>query len=154
MNNKPQQMGVPIGISLLLVVFVLLALITFATLSYVSSDVDNTLSLNVANTTKTYYEADSIAQTTLKTVHDTVKDASVASVNDEEFFSELQAKLDDYDVSMRDDKIYISYLTQVNDNESIFSEIEVSENGSYKVTKWQLLYTSEWTSTTEFPVFQ
>ncbi len=33
MNNKPQQMGVPIGTSLLLVVFVLLALITFATLS-------------------------------------------------------------------------------------------------------------------------
>ncbi len=154
MNNKPQQMGVPIGISLLLVVFVLLALITFATLSYVSSDVDNAFSRNVANATTAYYMADSIAQTTLKSVHDTVQEASAASESDEELFSELQKELHGYDVRMQDAKIYISYLTEVNDNESILSEIEVGESGSYKVTKWQLLYTSEWTSTTEFPVFQ
>ncbi len=151
MNNKPQQMGVPIGTSLLLVVFVLLALITFATLSYVSADTDNKLSQSVADTTKEYYAAESKAHTTLMEIHSSLQNLTYS---DEDFSDELKSTFPDYTVEMRDTQIYLSFLTVVDEKESILSEILVMPQGDYSITKWQLLYTQEWVSNTEFPVFQ
>ncbi len=151
MNNKTQNMGVPIGTSLLLVVFVLLALITFATLSYVSANTDNKLSQNVADTTTSYYKAEEAAQKTLMQIHEAIMAVSDSDI--EEMHLELQAGLDGYNVEMRNDSIFVSFETVVSDQESIFSEVEVLSDGEYEITRWQLLYTEEWESSTEFPVF-
>ncbi len=151
MNNKAPNMGVPIGTSLLLVVFVLLALITFATLSYVSADTDNKLSQNVADATTAYYKAEEAAQTTLMQIHAVVTDTVQQDIQKQ--YEELSNILRDYNIVMRDDKVYISYETIVSDVESLYSEIEVLPNGDFNIIRWQLLYTEEWESNNEFPVF-
>ncbi len=150
--NKPQQMGVPIGTSLLLVVFVLLALITFATLSLVSANSDNNLSQNVADTTKEFYAADAQAQIKLSEIHKILMGTSSDNMSD--LYDELKESLSGYTVEMNNDKILVSFDTPVDEQESIHSEISVNLDGSYEVTKWQLLYTEEWESSTAFPVFQ
>ncbi len=149
--NKPQQMGVPIGTSLLLVVFVLLALITFATLSFVSANSDNNLSKNVATTTEEFYAADTKAQIKLAELHAILE--STSSDTKMDLYDELSG-LSDYSVELRENNIYVSFDTPVDEQESIHSEVKLNLDGSYEVTRWQLLYIEEWESSTAFPVFQ
>lgn len=62
--RKKTRMGLNIGTSSILLVFVLLCMVTFAALSYVSANGDYKLSRSLADRTAAYYEADGKAEAT------------------------------------------------------------------------------------------
>ncbi len=117
-----------------------------------SADTDNKLSQNVADETTQFYTTDSGAQVNLAYIHDTL--LSTATLEGDELYKALQTKLSEHTIEQRDGKIFISYETVLDEQESLFCEIEVLSGGDYNITRWQLLYTEEWNSSTEFPVFQ
>ena len=56
--NKQKKGFIHIGFSSILMVFTMLCLVTFATLSLITANSDYRLSLKVAEKTTAYYEAD------------------------------------------------------------------------------------------------
>lgn len=62
LNKKGPQIGLNIGASSILVVFILLCLVTFSVLSLVSANADLKLSKRVAEHTREYYDATSEAE--------------------------------------------------------------------------------------------
>ena len=68
-STKQNSVHINIGSSSILLVFVILCLIAFATLSIVSANADAKLSNKVAERTTAYYEAHNEAIATIATVH-------------------------------------------------------------------------------------
>lgn len=66
-KEKGPKAGLNIGASSVLVVFVILALVTFSVMSLVSAKADYKLSQNIAERTRAYYDATSEASKTLET---------------------------------------------------------------------------------------
>ena len=73
MSNRQKSSGVSfsngIGSSSLLVTFIILCLVSFATLSIVSANADYKLSDKVLERTTAYYEASNEAETQLSQLH-------------------------------------------------------------------------------------
>ena len=63
--RKKKRMGLNIGTSSILLVFVLLCMVTFAALSYVSANADYKLSRSLADRTSAYYDAVNSAEEAL-----------------------------------------------------------------------------------------
>jgi hypothetical protein len=64
--NKQKKEFIHIGFSSILMVFTMLCLVTFATLSLITANSDYRLSLKVAEKTTAYYEADTAARNYLQ----------------------------------------------------------------------------------------
>ena len=64
--NKQKKGFIHIGFSSILMVFTMLCLVTFATLSLITANSDYRLSLKVAEKTTAYYEADTAARNYLQ----------------------------------------------------------------------------------------
>lgn len=100
MNNTPalqppsgqstrsrKSFGMNAGSSSILLIFVILCLISFATLSIVSANADHKLSRKVLDRTCAYYEACNQAEETLASVDRTLAGIYDASSSEEEYFS-------------------------------------------------------------------
>ncbi len=74
LKKKGPQIGLNIGASSILVVFIVLCLVTFAVLSLVSANADYKLSKRVADRTTSYYLATSEAQKQLGEMADAPRD--------------------------------------------------------------------------------
>jgi hypothetical protein len=79
--RKQPSIGVSVGASSILVIFVMLCLTTFATLSLVSANRDFILSQKTAESTTLYYSADSLAEARLAEIDQILQDAQAASNN-------------------------------------------------------------------------
>ncbi len=146
--KKSQQMGVPIGTSLLLVVFVLLALITFATLSLVTARTDKRFSQDTANATQQYYAADAIANTSLRFIDEQLVDI-LANVTDRQgYFDTIKSRLPDLEYIESDEHLFATFSTPVNENEIIESTISIGydEEQRFEIVSWKLVYIAEWES--------
>lgn len=79
-EQKGPQVGFNVGASLILVIFVIIALVTFAVMSIAAANADYKLSKSVAARNMAYYEAVSAAHRTLSDeVH---KDRAVSEIVD------------------------------------------------------------------------
>ncbi len=86
-----QSTGINIGGSSILVIFVLLCLTTFATLSMVSANADYKLALKSAEALEKYYAADAVAEEVLAQVNAVLLSAAVTS--QEEYLSKVSIGL-------------------------------------------------------------
>lgn len=73
-NEKRSAGGVNVGASSILIIFILLCLVTFATLSVVSARADYTLSEKSAATTTAYYTACNYAEARLADIDNTLRE--------------------------------------------------------------------------------
>ena len=148
MNNKLRG-GVNIGTSSILVAFVLLCLVTFAALTFLSANSDYRLSLEAANRTTEYYNANSQAELLLADI-----DASLASLldscdNEAMYYSSISELFVDNDlINVVDDTpSYISYSIPMNSTQEIHVELRAhypdSNDSSYfYVEQWNTLNVS------------
>lgn len=140
--------GSALGISLILVVFILLCLITFGTLSYLQAKANNALSLSSTENTLAYYKADIAAKETLQQI-----DTMLAlNYNEESFYwytLTLQAAFTDLQDTQvlsaayepEGDAVAFSYTTPVSDTEVLRTTIELiypATDVYYKIVGWQL----------------
>ncbi len=136
--------GNSLGISLILVVFILLCLITFATLSYMLSAKEKELSDSVAESVVTFYEADMIAQERLKEIDEQLFECYEQAGSQEEY-KELVV---DY-CEQAEGLIFketeqvgtITFKTQVSEKEELVSILEIlypTSDYLYDIVSWTL----------------
>ncbi len=156
--KKTIEVGVPIGTSLMLMVFVLTCLITFAALSFISSNNDNEMSISTANSSDEYYEAESKAQENLKEIDQVLKE-EYNSKGSSYLTSALDILSDneEYMVEKIDGTNYLSFNIEVDEEESLNAKIELlspkSGQGFYEIREWKLVYTGDWEADDTLPVF-
>lgn len=145
---RGKMKGNSIGISLILVVFILLCLITFGTLSYMLAESDNEMSISSAENIVEYYNGDMTAQEMLKEVDEVLADTYWMSGDEASYISNLEAAFEDYgavEVVAGEDGNFVVFTTVISDTEILRSELEIcypATEGYYRVESWTLEYTS------------
>lgn len=89
MKNKAKGFGINVGTSSILLIFVTLSLVSFATLSLVSANADKRLSQKIADRTKSYYEACNNAESSIATIDATLRQIYAQSASADEYFSQV-----------------------------------------------------------------
>ena len=144
------------GISLMVLIFLSLCLITFSLLSLSGATADETLSQKAADRTTEYYEAVTAANQLLAKI-----DMELAGYLKETESAYLEACADISnalpDVSWEDGKILFS--VPVNDKQILQVELTVAypRNESdtlYQITAWETVNTGEWTADRSQNVFR
>lgn len=128
-KNGP-EFHVNVGSSSILLIFVILCLISFATLSIVSANADARLSRRVVERTTAYYEACNLAQANIADL-----DHTLAAVY-EECFDE-----DEYYLAAGRGK---TYTFAISDLQTLSVSVEIlypDQDGApfYRITSWQVL---------------
>jgi len=150
--SKAKQHGTHIGTSSILVIFMLLALITFATLSYISARSDYLLSQKAAERTTAYYEADKIASYYLADVENTLADLYYRSENEAEFKTAVLSTFSNNDtfiVSTTESLTIINYSISISDTQDLYVELEIQypqsiDSQFYRILSWQTVSNIDW----------
>lgn len=129
-REKKHSAGINIGSASILLIFVTLCLVSFATLAIVSANADSKLSKRVLERTTAYYEACNSAEEALASIDSTLADVYVRSASADEYFAAVGHSK--------------SYTIPVTDIQTLQVIIEIqypeSENDSfYTITSWQVL---------------
>lgn len=157
-GNKKHSPVVNIGSSLLLVIFLVLCLVTFATLSLSSARSDYGFSSRLAERKTDYYRASSQAETILDQI-DTVLAEAYKNARGT-YYSTVEKKLsaltpvvdtDDVvlELNISAEKPSVSYQVPVNDKQFLSVVLELlpadkEEAGFYRVTQWKVVSQAEW----------
>ena len=152
--KKNNYLGIPAGTSLLMVVMVLITLIAFSTISFVSANRDYQLSKDVGITTQEFYHADCIAQEKLMLIDKTLQELYLNSSTEEDYFKKVAEHPWEYDMLQESDA-YISYIVAVNDNEQLLCKMKIQypENiEALEIITWKLEYRKEWEGNSTAPV--
>ncbi len=134
--------GSMIGVSLIFVVFVLLCLVTFGTLSLMLSIQDNELSLSVTENVEQFYEADMLAQEQLQSIDTKLHELYDSYDSIETYAEGLSLVLEeDIILTLEDDMIFLEFTTTVSENEALYSKLAVvytADGVSYSINTWAL----------------
>ena len=132
--SKKREFRVNVGTSSILLIFVVLCLVAFATLSIVSAGADYRLSQKVAQRTADYYEAANQAEKYIATIDQTLQRAYLTTENEEAY----------YDTVGRSK----SYLIPISELQSLSIKLDIlypttDDAPFYKLTTWQVITTGE-----------
>jgi len=115
--KKKFSSGMNVGTSSVLIIFVLLCLVCFAALSFLSANSDYNLSKQTAKRTTEYYEANRIAELYLANIEGLMSKLYSSNVDESEYYNSIEDLFSDNDmimVSSEDDNVYISYSVAIN----------------------------------------
>lgn len=139
MKNKSRPAGIGTGYLSLMMIFVVLCLTILAALSFSAAESERKYSEKSAAYTKAYYEADTRAKLTLAMV------TEIASEYEDYSDFMLLAELDEVEGASYEsypDRIEISWTTEINERQSIYSAVTVSDNGA-DITDWRTIQGDE-----------
>lgn len=141
-ENKRQAPFVNVGSSLLLVVFLLMCLITFATLSFSSARSDESFSQRIADRKTEYYTASNKAERLLAQIDQLLDNADPANLD----FAAINSL--DADVAYDPDAATLSYQVAINDKQAldVVLVLEEDEDRHYRIERWQTVTTRKWES--------
>lgn len=133
-NKKGPTFGLNIGSSSILLIFLILCLVSFATLSIVSAHADSKLSRKVLERTTAYYEACNEAETALANIDSTLSSIYRESANPEAYFEAVGHQK--------------SYTIPISELQALHVTIEIlypenADDTFYRITSWQIVNTSE-----------
>lgn len=132
--SKKREFRVNVGTSSILLIFVTLCLVAFATLSIVSANADYRLSRKVADRTTAYYEAANQAENYIASIDQTLRSVYSSVENEADYFSTVGHSK--------------SYLVAISDLQSLSIKLDIlypaSDQGPfYQLTSWQVITTGE-----------
>lgn len=134
MNLKSKGFGMNVGTSSILLIFVTLCLVSFATLSLVSANADRKLSTKVADRTVAYYNACNKAEQSIANIDATLKQVYSQVGNKDEYFAQVGYS--------KTYAIPISELQTLNVHLSILYP-ENSAGPFYEINTWKIITTGE-----------
>lgn len=140
--KQKKQTFINIGLSSILVIFVLLCLVTFATLSLVTANTDYRLSEKSRERSHAYYEACNEAERLLAHTDDTLLEIYGHSASEEDYLSRFK---DTFDVPENQ----ISYSIKMTDTQELLISIvpvypKNSGDTFYEIESWKIRNTAEW----------
>ncbi len=127
---KQKNLGVNIGSSSILLIFVLLCLVSFATLSIVSAHADINLNKKIEERMTSYYEACNSAETSIAEIDHTLSDLYASGISEEEYFKQVGHT--------------ISYAIPISDTQSLNIELTIrypKQSGEtfYSISSWKVI---------------
>lgn len=127
MKNKFQTIN--IGSSSILMIFIILCLVCFASLSLISSNADYSLSERCADKTIAYYQATNTAESNIASIDQTLHENASSLTRDEYFLSVGDS---------------ISFYVPINDQQSLFVDLETlypdsESTSSYRLKNYQVV---------------
>ena len=142
---KKKSIGVNVGSSSILLIFVILCLVSFATLSIVSANADYRLGQKILTRTTAYYEACNQAEESIAAIDRTLWDVYENSADSEEYFATVGHSK--------------SYLIPVSDLQNLDIEIEIlypqnTGDACYRIVSWQLVSADQIDYDDSLPVLQ
>ena len=143
--EKKIRGGVNVGTSSVLVSFMLLCMVCFAALTYVTARSDYALSRQTAQRTTEYYEANRLAELYMTNIEGLLSKRVRSCNNASEFYSSIPALFSDNDsvtVSAEpgaDDQVLMSYVVPINEN----LELHVSLKAHYPDNEDQTVFNIE-----------
>lgn len=149
--KKNRASFINIGFSSIVMVFIMICLVTFATLSVLTAHSDYRLSQKMADKTTAYYKADAIARDMLELLDDQLfdiylKDSSsngfyeALAVTD--FFAHAPSDIQNITVEDLEDDIIISYQVPISEVQTLHVSLQVNyplaESECFTtITRWQ-----------------
>ncbi|MBQ8821099.1 MAG: hypothetical protein IJZ82_00475 [Lachnospiraceae bacterium] len=132
--SKKREFRVNVGTSSILLIFVVLCLVAFATLSIVSANADYKLSRKVADRTTAYYAATNQAESYIASIDQTLQNVYFSAESEEAYFSTVGHSK--------------SYLVPISDLQSLSIKLDIlypasEEEPFYRITSWQVITTGE-----------
>jgi len=149
-----------VGTSFMLVIFIILALVSFATISLVSAKADNKLSLSMAETVVIFYDGQTEAHKTLEEIDEKLTEI-YQNVETEQAFNQQVKELfedkEEYNLD-HEENLYLSYETKISDDKILNSRLEITYptnegKGFYQILEWNTINIVPWEPTSEMPVF-
>lgn len=162
MNSKKQRRtagtGLGVGVSSILVIFVLLCLVTFATLSLVSARADWTLSQKAAAHTTAAETAANTAEQTLAKADALLADCYAGAADEADYRARAKAALATLGTLREaDGKLYFDFVTEVSDTQTLNASLRVlwpaAGGGFYEIARWQTVSTGAWQPDDGLPVY-
>lgn len=151
MENKKKSFasGINVGSSSILVTFVLLCLVTFAALSFVSANADNKLALKIADRTKVYYAANNTAEIYLLNADSLLSKHYEDCSNSKEYFDGVNDLFIDNDsavVEVSGDDTYINFYIEMSDSQQLDVSLKVVypdsvDQDMFEITRWETVST-------------
>lgn len=168
-KRRKSYPAVQFGTSLMLVVFMILCLTAFATLSLSSAMRDYEYSKKAADKTSDYYKADAAAGCRLAEIDTILKEtaqanqASGASGQDpDSYMGKVLDRLQDeamFDTLTEEDSSnpQITYNVPVNERQSLrvtlaLNTPDTSGDRLYRIVQWKEISSQEWNNSTTLPV--
>ena len=132
------------GISYLLVIFVILCFVTFAVLSLSSAQKDQKNARKLADRQTAYCKANSEAAGILKEIQKAVKEEAV---------KEELTKIDGVDVTEDGENLQVDYAVEMTESQRLEAAVSIDlMSRKSRVVKWKESAASEWKETTTLPV--
>ena len=155
-SRKKQSSFSSIGITSLVLIFVMLCLLTFSVLSLVTARADLRLSQKNAERTSAYYDAENRANDVLLSVISCIeeyKDSPDASV----FYQKLRERLDGQNGILFTGADSLEYEVLLDKEQLLSVSLEISyetyDDGShYRILAWNTVSTHEWESGGSLPL--
>lgn len=152
--KKKHFMGLNIGSSSILVIFILLCLVTFAALSVISANADYKMSCRIAERTSDYYDANNQAQEYLAVIDEAMHSCIQNSADIENYRNNLSSYLaktqKNISVGYGSDNITLDYRITMTQSQSLhvtlrgFYPIPPDSSELYEVQSWQIEHTESW----------
>ncbi len=148
--RQKNSFGLNIGSSSILVIFILLCLITFATLSLVSANADYKLSKRIAARTDSYYAANNKAQEMLRVMDEAMQTALSDATDLDAYHQKLTdslSKIKYVTVGYDTHTVSIDYRTPISDSQTLHVTLQALYPAStkrYEITAWQVENTDTW----------
>ncbi len=129
-KKSEPEFHINVGSSSILLIFVILCLISFATLSIVSANADAKLSRRVTERTTAYYEACNQAQADIANMDDTLASVYADSLDEEDYFAAVGHNK--------------SYRIPISDLQTLSVTLDIlyptaSGDPFYRITSWQVI---------------
>ncbi len=151
--EKKHSGGINIGTSSILVTFVLLALVTFAALSYMSARSDYVLSKEAADRTASYYDANRMAEIYLANIEALLSKHLNSCASEKEYYDGVDALFSDNEKIEVSDagngKKKLSYSVAVTNGQNLNVALlvhypDISDDSLFKIDKWTTNINREW----------
>lgn len=143
-TKKQFSAGMNVGSSSILVTFVLLCLVTFAALSFVSANADHELAVQTGERVRSYYSTKSLAEVNLANIDSLL--SKHAKANDEDTYfdtiEELFSDNSNYTIIRESGNTYIHYEVPVTKNQDLSVTLKVvypshPTADAFVITEWE-----------------
>lgn len=147
-SKKDISAGMNVGSSSILVTFVLLCLVTFAALSFVSANADYELTVQTAERIKAYYSSDNLAEVNLANI-DSLLSKHARSCDEKEYFDTIEDLFRDnsnYTISKSGNDTFIHYEIPVSNVQDLSVTLKVvypshPTEDTFVITEWENIST-------------
>lgn len=147
-SKKTFSAGMNVGSSSILVTFVLLCLVTFAALSFVSANADHSLTEKTGERISSYYKADSLAEVNLANI-DSLLSKHAKDKDEKAYFEDIEKLFTDnsnYEIIRKDEDVLIHYVIPVTNNQELSVTLKVlypsrPTADAFEITEWETITT-------------